>query len=272
MSQLQATGFVIHRRPYRETSMLVDFFTRQYGKISAVAKGARGANKSDRKSLVQPLQFLSFELRGRSSLKNLGLTEAVSKPLKLHGIALYSAFYLNELLMRAIPDTEPMSLLFEQYQRTLHSLQTLSQGIESQSAQSSKSESITSEVTIAMVEPILREFELCLLQELGYLPDFAYTGDTNASIEKTLNYQFLPEHGFVALLDEQNNLDEQKNLGEQKKSGEQKNALSGNDIIDIANKHFTPSSLRAAKFICRQALLPIIGDKALKSRELFLSR
>ena len=64
------TAFVLHRRPYRETSYIVDFFTLQEGKISAVAKGVKNS-KSDRKSLLQPFQPLNVQLAGKSDLKNL---------------------------------------------------------------------------------------------------------------------------------------------------------------------------------------------------------
>ncbi|WP_371195670.1 DNA repair protein RecO [Glaciecola sp. SC05] len=247
MSKLEATGYVIHRRPYRETSLIVDFFTRQYGRISAVAKGARGASKSDRKSLIQPLQLLSFELSGRSQLKNLGIAEALQSSLNLKGTSLYSAFYLNELLMRAIPETEPMSMLFEQYQRTLTALERVSND-------NTAAEINANSIPTGDVEPILREFELLLLQELGYLPDFNYTADTGEQIIADLSYSFVSEQGFIAC------------------SAKQAYALSGRDIISIAQKDFSPSARRAAKYICRQAFLPIIGDKPLKSRELFISR
>jgi DNA repair protein RecO (recombination protein O) len=235
MAKLQATGYVIHRRPYRETSVIVDFFTRQYGRISAVAKGARGAGKSDRKSLMQPLQLLSFELNGRSQLKNLGLAEAVRNPWPVHGVCLYSAFYLNELLIRALPETEPMSLLFERYHSSLEALAIESSNVERPD-----------------VEPILRNFELVLLQELGYLPDFGFTADTAEPIAAELSYTFIAEEGFMLC------------------SPMQSFAIKGADLISIAQRDFHSSARKVAKSLCRQALLPIIGDKPLKSRELFL--
>lgn len=247
MNKLQATGYVIHRRPYRETSLLVDFFTRQYGRISAVVKGARGASKSDRKSLIQPLQLLSFELSGRSQLKNLGIAEALQRSLSLTGTSLYSAFYLNELLMRAIPETEPMSLLFEQYQQTLNALEQISK-------QTTAVDHAAAVQPNQDVEPILREFELLLLQELGYLPDFYHSADTGEPIHENVAYAFVLEQGFIAC------------------SVNQRYALSGQDIIAIAQKNYSTSARRAAKYICRLAFLPILGDKPLKSRELFIAR
>lgn len=252
MSKIASLGYVIHRRPYRETSVLVDFFTRQYGRISAVAKGARGGGKSDRKSLLQPLQLLSFELNGRSQLKNLGLLEAVQNPNKLSGTCLYSALYINELLMRAVPETEPMSILFEQYQSTLRALETLTSVTLQTAKQSSNIDENTS--LHADVEPILRDFELLLLQELGFLPDFQHAADSGHTIAPEMFYQFVPDQGFITCLPQQSY------------------ALKGHDILAIAEKNYSPSARRAAKFICRQAFLPIIGDKPLHSRELFIAR
>jgi DNA repair protein RecO (recombination protein O) len=245
MSKIQATGYVIHRRPYRETSLIVDFFTRQYGRISAVVKGARGTSKSDRKSLIQPLQLLSFELSGRSQLKNLGIAEALQNPWQLRGTSLYSAFYLNELLVRAIPETEPMSLLFEQYQHALKSLHAFSV----------VSDTPTSvDAAVADIESILRNFELMLLQELGYLPDFENSADSGEPITADLFYSFIPEEGFIQC------------------SPQQDKAIQGRDLLSISAKNYQHSARKAAKYICRQALLPIIGDKPLKSRELFIAR
>jgi DNA repair protein RecO (recombination protein O) len=251
VSKLQATGYVIHRRPYRETSLIVDFFTRQYGRISAVVRGARGASKSDRKSLIQPLQMLSFELSGRSQLKNLGLAEALQNPWQLSGVYLYSAFYINELLVRAIPETEPMSLLFEQYQRTLENLHSLS--LQKQSAELHQ-QAQTDKYQANDVEPILREFELMLLQELGYLPDFEYCADDAQQIKAKLHYRFVVQEGFVTCF------------------ASDSNALRGEDLIAIAAKDYNQNARKVAKYICRQALLPVIGDKPLKSRELFIAR
>jgi DNA repair protein RecO (recombination protein O) len=236
MAKLQARGYVLHTRAYRETSVIVEFFTPQFGRISAVAKGARGSGKSDRKSLLQPLQLLSFELAGRSQLKNLGIAEAIRNPWPLRGNCLYSAFYMNELLMRALPETEPVSLLFEQYQSSLEHLSSLSEND-----------------ALVNIEPVLRSFELMLLQELGYLPDLAHDAQTGERIDANQHYTFIAEQGFLPC------------------PSTQAYAIQGTDLIAIEAREFTPSARKTAKHICRQALLPIIGDKPLKSRELFLS-
>ena len=90
-----------------------------------------------------------------------------------------------------------------------------------------------------------------LLQELGYLPDFFSAADTGQDIVPDAHYGFIAEEGFVSC------------------PPTQVYALKGQDIIDIGERRLGASARKVAKYITRQALLPIIGDKPLKSRELF---
>ncbi|WP_284219136.1 DNA repair protein RecO [Agaribacter marinus] len=233
MQKLVASGYVIHRRPYRETSLLVDFFTREYGKITVVAKGARGNTKSDRKSLLQALQYLEFECAGRTNLKNLGRVEQKSNALNPQGKALYCVFYINEILQRALPEGEAIAPLFEKYQASLQSLSDMT------------------ETTNQAVEPILREFEFSLLAALGYLPDFGYDCSDGAEIDASAFYHYEVESGFMLC------------------DAKRKLAISGKLLLDLANGRLSKDALNAAKFIVRKTLPLVIGDKALKSRELF---
>ena len=95
-------AYVLHRRPYRETSYIVDFFTLEEGRVSAVAKGVKNS-KSDKKSLLQPFQHLRLQLSGKSELKNLRHVESVSPSINLVGTALFCAMYVNELTNRVMP-------------------------------------------------------------------------------------------------------------------------------------------------------------------------
>lgn len=229
-------GYVLHRRPYRETSMIVDFFTLQNGRVSAVAKGARGG-KSDRKSLLQPLQALNFELSGRSTLRNLGRVESTAKSFSLSQQTLFCVFYLNEVLNRALPEAEVFTRLYEQYELSLKTLEAISQ----------------QKIELSMLEPILRSFEFVLLEELGYLPDFTYDSQNDAEIVAEKSYSLINEIGFVEC------------------DQYQKYAFSGRDILAIDNDNWQAASLKAAKKISRIAMRPILGDKPIKSRELFIS-
>ncbi|MEW9679570.1 DNA repair protein RecO [Pseudomonas sp. TE50-2] len=144
-------AYVLHSRAYKETSALVDFLTPQ-GKVRAVLRRARGKGGS----LVRPFVPLEVELRGRGELKNVGRLDAVGIAAWLHGDALFSGLYLNELLMRLLPAEAPHPVLFEHYTLTL---QALAAG--------------------RALEPLLRSFEWRLLDELGYA--FSLEQDVNDS-------------------------------------------------------------------------------------------
>ena len=230
-------GYVLHRRPYRETSLIVDFFTQENGRVSAVAKGARGG-KSDRKSLLQPMQALNFELSGRSSLRNLGRIESTKRSLSLKNEALYCAFYINEVLNRALPEAEPFARLYQQYELSLTSLLAL----------------CDESADLSLLEPILRNFELVLLEELGYAPDFFYDSQNEQEIQADKSYTLLNDIGFCEA------------------SPFQPHAIDGKAILDIHEQDWNKAALKAAKVINRIALRPILGDKPIKSRELFMSK
>ena len=142
-------AYVLHNRPYRETSALVDFLTPQ-GRVRAVMRRARGKGGS----LARPFVPLEVELRGRGELKNVGRLDTLGVASWLVGDALFSGLYLNELLTRLLPAEDPHPALFEHYAATL---QALADG--------------------RPLEPLLRSFEWRLLDELGYA--FALDQDIN---------------------------------------------------------------------------------------------
>ncbi|MDO9624860.1 MAG: DNA repair protein RecO [Pseudomonas sp.] len=133
-------AYVLHSRAYRESSSLVDFLTPQ-GRLRAVMRGARGKAGT----LARPFVPLEVEFRGRSELKNVSRLEAAGIPNLLHGEALFSGLYLNELLIRLLPEQDPHPATFEHYAMTVLAL---AQG--------------------RALEPLLRSFEWRLLDELGY--------------------------------------------------------------------------------------------------------
>ena len=98
-------AYVLHSRAYKETSALVDFLTPQ-GRVRAVLRRARGKGGS----LVRPFVPLEVELRGRGELKNVGRMDSIGIAAWLHGDALFSGLYLNELLMRLLPAEAPQEV------------------------------------------------------------------------------------------------------------------------------------------------------------------
>ncbi|NDW21794.1 DNA repair protein RecO [Alteromonas hispanica] len=223
------TAYVLHRRPYRETSYIVDFFTLEEGRVSAVAKGVKNS-KSDKKSLLQPFQALRLQLSGKSELKNLRHVESTAPSIILPGTALFCAMYVNELCNRIMPAGLASDLVFDAYQQALASL----------------SDAVDVEVT-------LRQFEFALLDEMGLLPDFTLDVEYELPIEAGRLYNFEPEVGFVVIPEDITHL----------------RGFPGEALLALAHGEFTPLSKRVAKVLCRDLLRPLIGDKPLKSRELF---
>ena len=143
----QAPAYVIHRRPWRETALLVDLFTLNHGRISLVARGANSA-KSPLKAQLQPFQPLLVDWTGRSDLKTLVQLEVRSAPLLRQTLSLYSGLYINELLQRVLPVADPYPTLFASYIDTLQALTGLAGRGE--------------------LEPLLRRFEREFCSALGY--------------------------------------------------------------------------------------------------------
>jgi DNA repair protein RecO (recombination protein O) len=229
MAAEQVQGFLLHRRPYRETSYLVDLFTQELGKVSAVVRGVRG-NKSDKKSLLQAFQPLLFSLSGKHELKNLNQLESSGPMLNLVGKHLFSAMYVNEVMNRLLAPEIPQPELFLSYQ---HSLNMLAQG--------------------EPIEPSLREFELALLNDQGYGFDLTHEYQGGEAVDPQGHYAFILEHGL-------------QHCPIPLKSP---NYFSGETLLKVSRLDWDKSSLHCAKYLTRMTLSPLLGGKALKSRELF---
>lgn len=225
----QLNGFLLHRRAYRETSYLVSIFTQERGKVSAVVRGVRGT-KSDKKSLLQPFQALLINVSGKHELKNLQQVESSGPRLGLAAKALFSAMYLNEVLNRLLAVEIPQPEIFDLYQ---HSLHALTAGGE--------------------IEPILRQFELGLLDELGYGLDLAHDSDTGELLLCDSYYQLIPEQGLRAVTTTLSS----------------PYCFSGQVLQQVASEQWDSNSLHCAKRITRSALAQLLGSKPLTSRELF---
>jgi len=228
MAQFQAQFYVLHATPFKETSALVTGLSEEMGKIRFVAKGVY-SDKNKFKGLLQTFTLLSVRLTGRGELKTGISLEALSSSMSLQGKHLYCAMYCNELLNRMLVVEEPCGDVFERYQQVLH---LLSEGIEA--------------------EPVLRQFELFLIQEMGAAYDFYYDCLTQLPIEPELHYQFLTESGF----------------SHASKIASPR-AFKGQHLLEIADGNWTAENLKTAKRFSRLALYPWLGNKPLKSRELF---
>ena len=158
-------AYLIHQRPYSETSQIINLFSRHYGRVDVIAKGSKRP-KSKFKSFLQPFSPILVSWSGRSQLKTLRSVDiSSSKQPNVSGKHLMSAFYLNELILNFLTTADPYPDLFDAYSLAIENLS---------SADSS--------------EIILREFEIELLTEIGYAINFRTEAMSSKKIEPNLLY------------------------------------------------------------------------------------
>jgi DNA repair protein RecO (recombination protein O) len=179
-------GYVLHTYPYKETSLILQAWTEKHGRLGLVAKGARRPKSAQRAVLV-PFQSLSLDWFGRGELRTLKTAEPTSPATPLAGPALLSAFYLNELLLKLTTREDPHEGLFEAYDEAITALRAISRSA-SPASQRGRQEA---------VEPVLRRFELRLLQELGYAVELTREAGTHVPIAAEREYLYVVERGPV---------------------------------------------------------------------------
>jgi len=105
-------AFVLHARPWRETSLLVELLTASHGRVGAVARGVQGARQQARRAALQPWQRIALAADGRGELWTLRHWEALDAPPRLSGEAALAGFYVHELLLRLLPRQDPAERVF----------------------------------------------------------------------------------------------------------------------------------------------------------------
>lgn len=222
-------AFVLHRRDYANTSLLLEVFSGAQGRFPAIAKGAK-RGRAPSAVLLQPFTPLWLSWSGRGEVRTLARVEAAGAALTLPGKALFCGFYLNELLMRLIGRNDPHEDIFAFYHAALT---RLARG--------------------ADLDTPLRQFELRLLQGTGYALDLEREWDTGRPLVAGRRYVYEPERGMRAA--------DGSEAGPSA-CGETLLALaSGNSL--------TGAAAREARGLMRAALAPYLGARPLKSRELF---
>jgi DNA repair protein RecO (recombination protein O) len=169
-------GFVLHRYDWSESSLILEVFTREHGRIALVAKGAKRPSSNFRPVLL-PLQPLHLGFGGDAEIRTLKSAEWVGGQVMPTGDALLSGFYLNELLLRLLARDDPHPQLFDAY---ADAVAVLASG------------------HAEALEPALRSFELLLLREIGLLPALDVQTSTQAVVEPDARYSLLPEAGLAA--------------------------------------------------------------------------
>jgi len=185
-------GYVLHTYPYRETSLILQAWTEHHGRIGLVAKGARRP-KSATRSLLVPFQPLALSWFGRGELKTLKSAEPASAALPLGGASLFSAFYLNELLLKLTHRDDPHEGLFVAYDEAVSALREVSRARPTRNEIAEPSPGAGRDI-----EPILRRFELRLLREVGFALELAHEADTRAPIDAGREYWYVIERGPIA--------------------------------------------------------------------------
>lgn len=224
LSQLAA--YVLHSRRYGDSSLIVELLTREQGRIACVARGALRAHR--REPRLQPFQALQVDLRGRGEVLTLTRVEAMGLPLPLRGRVLYCGLYLNELLMRLTARQDPLPKSFDDYQQSLNGL-----------------------VTDALVEPVLRRFEVRLLQHLGL--GLALQNDVDGS-------PIDPDRDYLYEIDS----------GARPVAGGQTGAVSGTTLQALHDGSFDKrETLLQARSLMRRIIDYHLDGRPLRSRELF---
>jgi DNA repair protein RecO (recombination protein O) len=170
----QQPAFVLHARPYRETSMLVECLSRDHGRIGVVARGVRNERARMQRAQLEPFQRLELDLLLKGELATLRSAEPAGTPLRLVGDAGLAGLYLNELVVRLTGRQDPNHELFDHYERTLGRM--------------------------AGGEPLawtLRRFERDMLDALGYALQLDVGGIDGEPLDPAASYFYDPESGAM---------------------------------------------------------------------------
>lgn len=221
-------AYVLHSRPYRDTSLIIECFTRDHGRVAAVARGAKRA-RSAQKGQLQPFVPLLLSWTGRGELVTLTGVENHGMPMFLTGKRLVSGLYLNELLMRVLQRDDAYANLFDCYAMALQSLWHA-----------------------AHIAVSLRVFEKQLLTELGYGLPLEADAETGETITADAYYRYDPARGFVQTQDR--SLD-RVFRGASLQALAMEQLPEGECLLD-------------AKRLLRVALAPLLGQRPLRTREL----
>ncbi|WP_036302404.1 DNA repair protein RecO [Methylotenera sp. L2L1] len=225
--------YVLHTYPFKETSLVVELFARDFGRVATTAKGARRP-RSAMRGMLQAFQPMLATWSGKLELKTLHSLEWNGVLPLLQGEALMCGFYLNELLLRLLPREDPHETLFEYYADTLKSL-AISQDLAT----------------------TLRRFELKFLQELGYAIPLHLDANSMPILTEQ-HYRYEAEHGAYPI----------RGTLSRHETGV---PLSGKTLIDMSNDDYRDEQTQQqSKQLMRYLLAHYLGDKPLHTRQLLI--
>jgi len=215
-------AYILHQQNYRESSLIIDALTRDLGRVSLVAKGVRKA-KSKTVGMLRPFVALSLSFVGKTGLKTLTDVEMVGLPIELGGLAFYCGFYVNELVCNFLHKDDPHPEVFHNYEKCLSSL-----------------------VHDDSYESALRDFELNLMDNIGYGMQLNYDFRNETPIDFNRKYTFNKDDGLV-----------EDGAGQ----------FSGAALLAIQQRQFDdPMVLNEAKNLMRIVIDSHLQGRQLKSR------
>jgi DNA repair protein RecO (recombination protein O) len=232
------SAYVLHLHPYSETSLVVDVFTRDHGRVPLLARGARRPRSAMRGTLMsfQPLELGWF---GGGEVKTLAKAEWLGGMPLLGGRCLLLGYYLNELLLKMLPREDPHGALFDAYAAALRAL-----------------------AAGAADAPELRRFEKTLLKELGYGLTLDVDVESGRPVVAEGEYTYLIERGPVRKV-----LAGTHSAG----AGDTAPALCGKTLLDmVADDYADPRTRIESRQLMRQLIAHHMGGKPLQSRRVFI--
>lgn len=226
----QQPGYVLHHRPFRDTSQILDIVTRDHGKVAVVARGSRGS-RSRLAGILRPFLPLRVSWVAKSDLGTLTGAEAAGPPAGMVGDAMLSAYYLNELLINFLHRYDPQPEIFALYERVLPAL-----------------------VGNSNVAAILRSFELEFLSLLGYAVNLDHPFDSQQKLVAEQNYEYRMEQGPAPV---------DRPVGGMVFRGQTLTAIASEEFDE-------PDVLKAANRLMREIISFHLGGKELKSRKVLM--
>ncbi|TWI03506.1 DNA replication and repair protein RecO [Luteimonas cucumeris] len=225
-------AYVLHARPWRETSVLVEVLSADHGRVGLLARGVQGPKRQPLRAALQPLQHIRFNAVQRGELASLNGAEALDVAPRLAGDAALAGFYISELVLRLAPRNDPHGELYLAFGRT--------------------------RARLATDEPLawtLRRFERDLLDALGFGFSLDVDGDGEA-IDPAARYRLDPEHGPRRLLSDRGQRDRDE-------------AATGQALLALAHD-WQPAAddLASLRRALRTVLAHHLGGRGLKSWEL----
>jgi len=229
-------AYILHKRAYRETSSIVELITKDYGRVSLMSRGSRGAKSKIAGNLL-PFTPLVVSWQGKGNLPYLkSIERADIKAPVLKQRSLLSAMYINELLMYLLHKDDVQEAIFEQYHHCLYALENAEN-----------------------LEITLRKFEIRLLEVLGFGLNLHVEADSGEPIQDDVAYQYFLEHGPVVCRNQ---------------SDASVPQISGGCLLAVIDETFdivaqNTTYLAELKQLTRFVINHHLGHKKLKSRELF---